>query len=58
MASPGAAGPTNLTVQPDQRRDLASMSQAGNYGGYGNGGLAGGNYRWRCCGASLSNGAG
>ncbi len=35
MASPGTAGPTNLTVQPDQRRDLAPVSQESGYGSYG-----------------------
>lgn len=35
MASPGAAGPTNLTVQPDQRRDLAPMTNENGYGSYG-----------------------
>ncbi len=36
MASPGAVGPTNLTVQPDQRRDLAPLTPDSGYGGYGN----------------------
>jgi succinoglycan biosynthesis transport protein ExoP len=35
MVSPGTAGPTNLTVQPDRRRDLAPMSQESGYGSYG-----------------------
>ncbi|RMB25706.1 capsular exopolysaccharide synthesis family protein [Sphingomonas sp. PP-F2F-G114-C0414] len=35
MASPGAVGPTNLTVQPDQRRDLAPLTPESGYGGYG-----------------------
>ncbi|RYF11020.1 MAG: capsular biosynthesis protein, partial [Oxalobacteraceae bacterium] len=35
MASPGTAGPTNLTVQPDQRRNLAPVSQESGYGSYG-----------------------
>jgi len=35
MASPGAEGPTNLTVKPDGRRDLASMVPEGSYGTYG-----------------------
>lgn len=36
MASPGAVGPTNLTVQqPDQRRDLAPVPQESGYGSYG-----------------------
>ncbi len=35
MASPGAMGPTNLTVQPDQRRELAAISKESGYGGYG-----------------------
>jgi succinoglycan biosynthesis transport protein ExoP len=35
MASPGAVGPTNLTVQPDQRRDLAPLTPDAGYGGYG-----------------------
>ena len=35
MASPGTEGPTNLTVQPDRRRDLAPTSQESGYGSYG-----------------------
>jgi succinoglycan biosynthesis transport protein ExoP len=35
MASLGAGGPTNLTVQPDQRRDLAPIGSESGYGGYG-----------------------
>jgi capsular exopolysaccharide synthesis family protein len=35
MASLGAAGPTNLTVQPDQRRTLAPIPPEGGYGSYG-----------------------
>lgn len=35
MASPGAEGPTNLTVKPDDRRDLAPMVPEGSYGTYG-----------------------
>jgi capsular exopolysaccharide synthesis family protein len=32
MASLGAGGSTNLTVQPDQRRDLAPLGSEGSYG--------------------------
>ena len=35
MASPGAEGPTNLTVKPDERRDVAPMVPEGSYGTYG-----------------------
>ena len=35
MVSPGAVGPTNLAVQPDQRRELAPLSKESGYGGYG-----------------------
>ena len=35
MASLGAAGPTNLTVQPDGRRVLVPSPPEGGYGGYG-----------------------
>lgn len=35
MASPGAEGPTNLTVKADDRRDVATMVPEGNYGTYG-----------------------
>ena len=36
MASLGADGSTTLTVNPDQRRDLAPMPPEGGYGNYGN----------------------
>ena len=35
MASQGPEGPTNLTVNPDQRRDLAPLPPEGGYGTYG-----------------------
>lgn len=38
MVSLGAAGPTNLTARPDQRRDPVPVSQEAGYGGYGNAG--------------------
>ncbi|SEN63408.1 capsular exopolysaccharide family [Sphingomonas gellani] len=34
MASSGAAGSTNLTVNPDQRRDVAPIPLEGGYGSY------------------------
>lgn len=35
MASQGALGPTNLTIKPEPRRELAPLSLDGGYGGYG-----------------------
>ena len=35
MVSPGAVGPTNLTVQPDERRVIAPLNKESGYGGYG-----------------------
>lgn len=40
MASLGAEGPTNLTVQSEPRRDLAPISPEAGYGGYGAAGNA------------------
>ena len=36
MASTGADGPTDLTVNPDRGRELAPMPLGGGYGNYGN----------------------
>ena len=35
MASTGASGPTNLTVSPEQRRELDAPTANGGYGSYG-----------------------